>query len=91
MVIAASVASAADVAGQWRAEFESRAASRKYVHVPNRRRKLTGKAAVEMGERKRDAEFTEVKLTGETLSFVENLEHSGQRRAHSLHRQGGRE
>lgn len=78
MVIAASVASAADVAGQWRAEFESPRGQQKYVFTfQTEGEKLTGKAAVEMGERKRDAEFTEVKLTGETLSFVENLSIQG--------------
>jgi enterochelin esterase-like enzyme len=78
MAFAASVASAADVAGQWRAEFESPRGQQKYLFTfQTAGDKLTGKAAVEMGERKRDAEFTEVKLTGETLSFVESLSIQG--------------
>ena len=75
---AASVASAADVAGQWRAEFDSPRGVQKYLFTfQTEGEKLTGKAAVEVGERKREAAFTEVKLTGETLSFVENLSIQG--------------
>jgi enterochelin esterase-like enzyme len=78
MAFAASGAGAADVAGQWRAEFESPRGVQKYLFTfQTAGDKLSGKAAVEVGERKRDAEFTEVKLTGETLSFVENLSIQG--------------
>jgi len=66
--------SAAEVAGQWRAEFESPRGLQKYLFTFRADGdKLTGQAAVEVGEQKRDAAFTEVKLTGESLSFVESL------------------
>ena len=39
--------------------------------------KLTGKAAVEAGGQKREAEFTEGKITGDTVSFVEMLNWQG--------------
>lgn len=74
-----SVVCAADVAGQWRAEFESPRGLQKYLFTfqTDGGDKLTGKAAVEVGERKRDAEFTEGKITGDTISFVENLSIQG--------------
>jgi enterochelin esterase-like enzyme len=72
------IATAAEVAGQWRAEFESPRGAQKYLFTfQTEGEKLTGKAAVEVGERKRDAEFIEGKVTGDSVSFVELLNFQG--------------
>ncbi len=71
-LLAATAARAADVSGQWRAEFDSQVGQQKYLfafHVNDG--KVTGKATAELREQKRDVEFTEVKLDGDTLTFVE--------------------
>lgn len=63
----ASIARAADVAGRWRAEFESPRGVQKYVFTfQTDGEKLTGKAVSEMGERKREAELLEAKLAVDT-------------------------
>jgi len=70
----ASPARAADVAGQWRAEFESPRGVQKYLFTfQTDGGKLTGKAVSEAGERKREAELQEGTVSGDTLSFVEPL------------------
>lgn len=69
---------AADLAGQWRAEFESPRGLQKYVFTfQTDGEKLTGKAVSEVGERKREAELLEGKVTGDTLTFVELLNFQG--------------
>lgn len=73
-----STAQAADVAGQWRAEFESPRGLQKYLFTfQTEGDKLTGKAAAEVGETKREAELQEGKIAGDTLSFVEVLSFQG--------------
>ncbi len=73
-----AAAHAGDIAGQWRAEFESPRGLQRYLFTfQNDGEKLTGKAAVEVGERKREAELTEVKFVGETVTFVEMLNFLG--------------
>ena len=73
-----AAAHAGDIAGQWRAEFESPRGLQRYLFTfQNDGEKLTGKAAVEVGERKREAELTEVKFVGETVKFVEMLNFQG--------------
>ena len=68
----------AEVAGQWRAEFDTQIGLQKYLFTfQTDGDKLTGKAAVEVGEQKRQAEFTEGKITGDTVSFVETLNFQG--------------
>ena len=73
-----SAAHAADVAGQWRAEFDTQIGVQKYVFTfQTDGDKLSGKAVSEAGERKREAELKEGKITGDTLSFVELLNFQG--------------
>jgi enterochelin esterase-like enzyme len=71
-------ARSADVAGQWRAEFESPRGLQKYLFTfQTDGDKLTGKAISEVGERKREAELKEGAIQGDTLSFVEILSFQG--------------
>jgi enterochelin esterase-like enzyme len=76
--ILASSIHAADIAGKWRAEFETQVGVQKYLFTLQRDgEKLTGKAASEVGDRKREVELKEVKLTGDTVSFVEDFDFQG--------------
>lgn len=69
---------AADVSGQWRAEFESPRGLQKYLFTFQiDGEKLTGKAASEVGDRKREADLLEGKIAGDTVSFVELLNFQG--------------
>jgi len=73
-----SATHAADVAGQWRAEFDTQIGVQKYLFTfQTDGDKLSGKAVSETGERKREAELKEGKITGDTLSFVELLDFQG--------------
>lgn len=73
-----SAAHAADVAGQWRAEFDTQIGVQKYVFTfQTDGDKLTGKAVSEAGERKREAELKEGRITGDTVSFLELLNVQG--------------
>jgi enterochelin esterase-like enzyme len=68
----------ADLAGQWRAEFESPRGVQKYTFTFQAEgEKLTGKAVSEVGDRKREAELKEGTIKGDTLSFVEMLSFQG--------------
>jgi enterochelin esterase-like enzyme len=74
----ASTARANDVAGRWRAEFDSRIGVQKYVFTFQvEGDKLTGKAESEANGRNREAELKEGKIAGDTLSFVEMLDFQG--------------
>ena len=74
----ASVAAAVDLAGQWRAEFESPRGHQKYLFTfQTEGEKLNGKAAAEIGEQKRETELLEGKISGDTLSFVEVVNFQG--------------
>jgi enterochelin esterase-like enzyme len=78
MALLATTARAGDIAGQWRAEFDTQIGVQKYLFTfKTDGDKLTGKAAVEVGEQKREAELTEGKYTGDTVSFVEILNIQG--------------
>ena len=69
---------AADITGTWKAEFETQIGVQKYVFTfQTDGDKLTGKAASEVGDRKRKAELLEGKVTGDTMSFVEMLNFQG--------------
>jgi enterochelin esterase-like enzyme len=69
---------AAEVNGQWRAEFESPRGLQKYLFTfQTDGDKLTGKAVSEMGDRKREADLLEGKVDGDTVSFVELLNFQG--------------
>ena len=70
----ACAASAVDIAGQWRAEFDTQIGTQKYVFTfQTDGDKLTGKATAEVNEQKRETELKEGKITGDTVSFVETL------------------
>jgi len=70
----AYAAHAVDITGQWRAEFDTQIGMQKYLFTfQTNGDKLTGKAAVEVNDQKREAELKEGKLDGDTVSFVEML------------------
>lgn len=73
-LLAATVARAADVSGSWRAEFDTQVGQQKYLLTFQvNEGKVTGRATAELGGQKREVEFKDVKLTGDTLTFVEML------------------
>src|ERR1051326_2737381 len=74
----APVGQAADIAGQWRGEFDSQIGMQKYVFTfQTQSNKLTGKADSEVNGQKRQAELKEGVIDGETVSFVEMLSFQG--------------
>ncbi len=65
-------ARAADVSGQWRAEFDTQIGLQKYLYTFQLNEgKVTGKATAEVGGQKREVELKEGKVAGDTLTFVE--------------------
>jgi enterochelin esterase-like enzyme len=73
-----TTARAGDIAGQWRAEFDTQIGVQKYLFTfQTNGDKLTGKAAVEVDGQKRDATFTEGTITSDTVSFVEMFNFQG--------------
>ena len=65
-------ARAVDISGQWRTEFDTQVGQQKYLLTFEMNEgKLTGKAAAELGDQKRQVEFKDVKLADDTLTFVE--------------------
>jgi hypothetical protein len=65
-------AQAADVTGKWVGEFESQVGHQKYTfNFEGSGDKLKATADAESDQGKRQVVFTEVKLAGDTLSFVE--------------------
>ena len=73
-----SATHAADLAGQWRAEFDTQIGRQKYVFTfRTDGDKLTGSATSEVGERKREAALKEGKITGDTVSFWEAFDFQG--------------
>ena len=78
LVAGAGIVSAADVTGIWKAEFETQRGLQKYTfNLKQDGTTVTGKANVENGEQKREAEFREGKVDGETVTFVELLNAQG--------------
>jgi enterochelin esterase-like enzyme len=72
------VADAADVSGQWRAEFDTQIGVQKYLFTfQTEGDKLTGKATAEVDGRQREAELKEGKISGDQLSFIELLNFQG--------------
>jgi enterochelin esterase-like enzyme len=68
----ASATQAADLAGQWRAEFDSQIGRQKYLFTFQvKDGEVTGKATAEARDQKREVEFKETKLAGDTLTFFE--------------------
>lgn len=69
---------AAEVTGTWKAEFESQIGLQKYLYTLRQDGTVvTGKAASEIGEQKRETELKEGKVEGDKISFVELLEFQG--------------
>jgi enterochelin esterase-like enzyme len=65
---------AADVTGTWKAEFETQRGLQKYTFTLKQDgATVTGKASVETADQKRDAEFKDGKVEGDTVTFVEPL------------------
>jgi enterochelin esterase-like enzyme len=65
---------AADVNGTWKAEFETQRGLQKYTFTLKQDgTSVTGKASVERDGEKREAEFKEGKVEGDTVTFVEPL------------------
>jgi enterochelin esterase-like enzyme len=65
-------APAVEIAGQWQAEFDTQLGLQKYrfdFHLNDG--KITAKGAAETGDQRRDIEFEDANLTGDTLTFVE--------------------
>lgn len=61
-----------DIAGRWQAEFETQLGLQKYqFEFDVKDGKLAAKATAEAREQKRDVEFQEPTLAGDTLTFVE--------------------
>jgi len=76
--LAGPPARAAELAGQWRAEFDSPVGQQKYLFTFEvKEGKVSGKAAAELGDQKRQVEFREATLAGDTLTFVEMLSFQG--------------
>src|SRR4051812_4064613 len=69
---------AADVTGTWKAEFNTQRGLQKYtLMLKQEGAKVSGKASVEMPDQKREAEFKEGKVEGDTVSFVETIDAQG--------------
>jgi enterochelin esterase-like enzyme len=65
-------AQGADIAGQWRAEFDSQIGQQKYLfNFQVNEGKLSAKATAEARGEQREVEFQDPKLQGDTLTFVE--------------------
>jgi len=78
LAVASFAAFAADVTGVWKAEFETQRGLQKYTFVLKQDgANVSGKANVEMADQKREAEFKDGKLDGDTLTFVEPLNING--------------
>ena len=74
LAVASLSALAADITGTWKAEFETQRGLQKYSFTLKQDgTNLTGKARVEMTDQKREAEFKEGKVEGDTVTFVEPL------------------
>jgi enterochelin esterase-like enzyme len=73
-----ATAHGADISGQWRAEFDTQIGPQKYLFTFQvDGEKLTGKANAEVNNEKHETELKEGKVTGDSLSFVENLQFQG--------------
>src|SRR4029077_14013361 len=74
LAVASLSALAADITGTWKAEFETQRGLQKYTFTLKQDgANVTGKASVERDGGKRDAEFKDGKVEGDTVTFVEPL------------------
>lgn len=73
-MVLSSVAPAADFAGKWTASFETQVGTQNYTYTFKvDGDKLTGTAESQFGK----TEITDGKVTGDEISFVENLDFQG--------------
>jgi enterochelin esterase-like enzyme len=71
-------ASAADVAGVWKAEFQTQIGVQKYIFTLTQDgARILGKALSDIDGTKQETELTEGKLDGDTITFVELLNFQG--------------
>ncbi|HEV7993563.1 MAG TPA: hypothetical protein VGP25_17175 [Gemmatimonadaceae bacterium] len=71
-------AQSSDVAGKWRAEFDTQVGTQKYVYTLTKSgAALAGTAVAEVGGQSRNVELKDVSLKGDTLTFSETLEFQG--------------
>ena len=74
LAVASLSAFAADITGTWKAEFETQRGLQKYTfNLKQDGANVTGMASVEREGEKREAEFKEGKVEGDTVTFVEPL------------------
>jgi enterochelin esterase-like enzyme len=74
LAVASLSAFAADITGTWKTEFETQRGLQKYTfNLKQDGANVTGKASVEREGEKREAEFKEGKVEGDTVTFVELL------------------
>jgi hypothetical protein len=72
-------ARAAELAGKWKAEFDTQIGVQKYTYeFKSDAGKLTGKAAFERPDGKGEIELKEVKATKDEVTFVELLKYQDQ-------------
>ncbi len=72
--LASLTAFAADITGTWKAEFETQRGLQKYTfNLKQDGATVTGKASVERDGEKREAEFKDGKVDGDTVTFTEPL------------------
>src|SRR6186713_1610124 len=65
---------AADLTGTWKAEFDTQRGLQKYTFTLKQDgTKVTGKSIAELNDQKREAELTEGKVEGDTVTFIESL------------------
>ena len=70
--LALAAVRAADISGQWRAEFNTQIGLQKYLFTFQvNEGKVTGKANAEVGDQRREVALKEGKFAGDTLTFVE--------------------
>ena len=73
------LASAADVAGKWKAEFDTQIGLQKYVYeFKVDGDKLSGKATFDREQAKGEVALKDVKVSGDDISFSEPLNFDGQ-------------
>jgi len=74
LAVASLSAFAADITGTWKAEFDTQRGLQKYTFTLKQDgTTVTGKGSVEREGEKRDAEFKDGKVDGDTVTFVELL------------------
>jgi enterochelin esterase-like enzyme len=74
----ARVSHGAEIAGQWRGEFDSQIGVQKYLFTfQTDGEKVTGKAASEVNGQKREADLKEMSIKGTELTFVEMFSFQG--------------